>query len=336
MTYYLSLIFIISLLGCSANISTQDSVKLDEHYPRWLKSGNYKTAQTSGIAFIEENENGSDEFFLIDDIGKLHRLKISNDTIFTFTEIKFSEEVADYLNTFPKIDFEEISYDKVTGDVYVTIEGNGPDFLKYNGIYNLEFKDNNIFCNLVTGIKKIELIPKAVFAKHVRENIGYEGLAVSKKYLYLGLEGILNKDNSFSGNALILVVDKSNLQILKEIYTEELNIASICGLYAESDSILWGIDRNNMTIFILKFNNSLKITSYRLLSLRTVVPSYNEYEYTGSLESIAMNERKNIFLVDDPWHSHFVPDSTILQKLDEVTIKNYQDFVPVIHKFTIE
>ena len=336
MNYYLSLFFIISLLGCSAKISTQDPVKLHEHYPRWLKSGNYRTAQTSGIAFIEEDENGSDEFLLIDDIGKLHRLKISNDTIFNLTEINFSDEVREYLNAFPKIDFEEISYDKFNGDVYITIEGNGPDFLMHNGIYKIEFKDGNVLRNLVTGIKKIDVEPEEVFTKHIRENVGYEGLAVSKKYLYLGLEGILNKDNSFSGNTRILVVDKSSLRILREIYTDEFNIASICGLYAESDSLVWGIDRNNRTVFKLKFDNSLNTTSYRLLRLKTVIPSYNEYEYTGSLESITMNKRKNIFLVDDPWHSHFVPDSTILEKLDEETIKNYKNFVPVIYKFTIE
>jgi hypothetical protein len=337
MTYYLSLIFIIGLsLGCSSRITKQDSVNTNNFYPRWLKTDNYRTNQTSGITFISEDVSGNDEFILIDDIGKLHRLQILQDTIFKFTPIHFNEEVTNYLETFPKIDFEEIAYDKFTGEVYVSIEGNGVDFIRYNGIYKLEFKDKNIHNNLITGIKKLEINPEEILIKYVHENIGYEGLAISKKYLYLGLEGILNEVNSFSGNTLVLVVDKSSLKILKEIYTGDFNIVSVCGLYAESDSRLWGIDRNNRTLFTLYLDDSLNITSHKLMKLKTVVPFYNEFEYTGSLESITMNRRKNIFLVDDPWHSQFVPDSTILLKLDEVTVKNYKEFVPIIYKFNIE
>lgn len=337
MKYYLSLIFIIGLsLGCSSRITKQDSVNPDNFYPRWLKTDSYRTNQTSGITFISEDESGNDEFLLIDDIGKLHRLQILKDTIFHFTPIHFSEEVTNYLETFPKIDFEEIAYDKFTGEVYVSIEGNGADFIRYNGIYKLEFKDKNIYNNLVTAIKKIEINPDEIFTKYVRENIGYEGLAVSKNYLYLGLEGILNEVNSFSGNTLVLVIDKSDLQIFKEVYTGEYDIISICGLYAESDSLIWGIDRNSRSLFNLNFDDSLNTTSHKLIKLKTVVPFFNDFEYTGSLESITMNKRKNIFLVDDPWHSRFVPDSNILNKLDEVTVKNYKEFVPIIYKFSIE
>jgi hypothetical protein len=298
-----------------------------------LKNEGYRTDQTSGITFISQDENGIDEFLLIDDIGKLHRLKIANDTVFTFNIVNFNKEVAEYLNTFPKIDFEEITYDKFTGDVYITIEGNGPDYIQYNGVYQLEFLSDDVYNNMITGIKKLNLNPRIIFEKHVRENVGYEGLAVSEKYIYLGLEGILDNDNAFSGETLILIVDKSNLQILKEIYTENFKIVSICGLYAESDSVVWGIDRNNRTIFSLDFDNKLNVTSSKLNRVKTVIPFYNHYEYTGSLESITMNSRKNILLVDDPWHSRFVPDSLILNKLDETTVKNYMDFIPIIYKF---
>jgi hypothetical protein len=337
MTYYLSLIFIIGLsLGCSSRITKQDSVNPDNYYPRWLKTDSYRTNQTSGITFISGDESGNDEFILIDDIGKLHRLQILQDTLLNFTPIHFSKEVTNYLETFPKIDFEEITYDKFTNQVYVSIEGNGADFIRYNGIYRLEFEGKNIHNNLINGIKKLEINPDEMFVKYVRENIGYEGLAVSEKYLYLGLEGILNEVNSFSGNTLVLVIDKSTLKILKEVYTGDYNIVSICGLYAESDSLVRGIDRNNKTLFSLNFDDSLNITAHKLMKLKTVIPSYNELEYTGSLESITMNKRKNIFLVDDPWHSYFVPDSTILSKLDQLTVKNFKEFVPIIYKLNIE
>jgi hypothetical protein len=49
-----------------------------------------------------------------------------------------------------------------------------------------------------------------------------------------------------------------------------------------------------------------------------------------------MSDRKNIFLVDDPWHSRFVPDSMILERLDTTTVKNFTEFVPIIHKLNLE
>ncbi len=338
MTYYLLLILIIGFsLSCTSRITIQsDAILPDDQYPRWLKTESYRTDQTSGITFLSEDEYGNDEFLLIDDVGKLHCLQIINDTIFHFAPIHFNKEVADYLNTFPKIDFEEIAYDKFTGEVYVSIEGNGPDFLIYNGIYKLEFEDNDISNHLITGIEKLNIAPNKVFTNYIKENIGYEGLAVSEKYLFLGLEGILNKGKSFSGNTLVLVVEKYDLQIIKEIYTEEFNIVSICGLYAESDFLIWGIDRNNKILFNLIFDDSLNVIAHESVNLKTIIPFYKNLEYTGSLESITMNNRKNIFLVDDPWHSRFVPDSTVLSKLDEITIKNYKEFVPIIHKFNVE
>jgi hypothetical protein len=337
MTYYLALILTsVLILGCSANVKHFDSVKPDEYYPRWLKTDGYRTSQTSGIAFIGEDDNGNDLFLLIDDIGKLHRFEISDDTIFTISEVKFSEDVDKYLKSFPKIDFEEIAYDKFTKEVYITIEGNGPDFLEYNGIYKLKFKDNNVLYDSVIGIEKLNIVPDEIFTKYVRENIGYEGFTVSEKYLFLGLEGILNPDKSFSNNTLVLIAGKSDLKIIKEFYTKDFNIVSICGLYAESDSVVWGIDRNNRTLFNFIFDDSLNVAALKKMKIKTVVPSYHQIEYTGSLESLTVSKRKNIFLVDDPWFSRFVPDSTTLEKLDHRTVTNFKEFVPIIYKLNPE
>lgn len=38
------------------------------------------------------------------------------------------------------MDFEEITYDKTTGEVYLSVEGNGENFNDYVGIYKLILK----------------------------------------------------------------------------------------------------------------------------------------------------------------------------------------------------
>ena len=83
--------------------------------------------QTSGITFIKSTSQNKKIFLIADDIGKIYHFKIQNDTIFTFEPVHFSPQVIAYLDTFPKADFEEIVYDKYTGNVYLSIEGNAPD-----------------------------------------------------------------------------------------------------------------------------------------------------------------------------------------------------------------
>ena len=70
--------------------------------------------------------------------------------------------------------------------------------------------------------------------------------------------------------------------------------------------------------------------------IKTVVPGYNQFEYIGSLESITINNNGFLFLVDDPWHTFFIPPTEILNQLDNTTIKNFKDFIPIIYKFVTE
>ena len=126
--YFLIIFSVNTLFGCGIN---PDSVNVSpaQSYPRWLMNNDYHTNQTSGITFLQESADSTMQFLLADDIGYIHRLFIKNDTVFSFSEIKFSREVMDYLADFPKLDFEEIFYDKYSGNVYLTIEGNGKEYL---------------------------------------------------------------------------------------------------------------------------------------------------------------------------------------------------------------
>jgi hypothetical protein len=318
----------------------QDSAIVEIHhadnYPRWLKNDVYNTNQTSGMTFLREKDNGAKEFLLADDIGKIHRLFIQDDTLFSFSEIKFGDEVLDYLSDFPKLDFEEIVYDKFTSKVYITIEGNGNNHLFFHGVFELKFKDNNVFQDSVIGLAKLNFTPGEIFYNHLEPNTGYEGLAVDEKFFYLGLESILTPEGSFSGYSMIRIANKNSLEIVKEISTEGLDISTVCGLYSDENYSLWGIDRNHRKVFKLLLDEYFKIVDLTFFEIKTDIPKYNQFEYAGSLESITVASEKFLFLVDDPWHTYFIPPNEILDKLDESTINNFKNFIPVIYKFVIE
>jgi hypothetical protein len=156
-----------------------------------LSSATFSSDQTSGITFIKETAAGDKYFLLADDTGGILHLKISRDTVFSITPAIFSQRFQSYIDTFPKADFEEIVYDKKNNQVYLSIEGNGNYPEKYAGIYQVYFKDNDVFSDTLTDIKKVNITPKDEFEKYIRNNIGYEGLALDDNYFYLGIISLL-------------------------------------------------------------------------------------------------------------------------------------------------
>lgn len=306
-----------------------------EFYPRWLKNNEYRTSQTSGITLIAERDDEK-EFLLADDIGKIHRLKIKQDTLFSFSEIKLSNEVNKFLEGYPKLDFEEIFYDRYTGEVYLTIEGNGKQYLKYHNICKLRFVNNDISRDTILSLEKIQFKPDNVFFDELKPNIGYEGFTADENYFYLGLENLQNDVGDFSNHTMIRIADKNSMTIVKEISTDSLNISTICGLYSDKNSSLWGIDRNHRQVFKLLLDEYFNIVDLNIFEVKTVIPNYGNFEYVGSLESITVTSDKFLFLVDDPWHTFFIPPNEILKNLDEETINNFKNFIPIIYKFRME
>ncbi|MEO8398493.1 MAG: hypothetical protein ABI550_01630 [Ignavibacteriaceae bacterium] len=330
---FLIILILLSAAGCNSPTKEKEfSILNDNSYPRWLQSGLIHSDQTSGITYIGNSSTSKKLFLIADDIGKIFHLTIEEDTILNLTPVNFSPSVAAYLDTFPKADFEEIVYDKYTGNVYLSIEGNNPDPKKFAGIYKLTFENNDLKSNEITSIEKLNINPQNLFTKYIQANIGYEGLAADENYFYLGLEGF-SEQSVFADSTIIFVVDKSNLKIIKEINTKKFGIGTICGLYSDKNNSLYGVDRNNKKLFHLEFDASFNVTSSSIVNIKTHIPGYSQYEYVASLESITFDDQKNIYITDDPWKTFFIPSEDVLQKLDEKTVNNFKDFIPIIYKY---
>ena len=331
------LICFLFFLGCYSTPHKDNlKIKEDPAYPRWLKSGDYFTQQTSGNCFLELDKDGNKNFLLADDIGKIHHLKIKNDTVFSFSPVALSEKVKAYLHPFPKWDFEEITYDKYTNSIYISIEGNNPEPQKYVGIYKLIFHNNNVYSDTVSGIEKVNIQPENLFLKYVDNNIGYEGFAVDKDFFYLGLEGF-SSGGLFADSTFLFIVNKKDLRIIKQINTKYFGIHTICGLYSDKDNSVYGVDRNNKKLFHLLFDGSSNygVKKYESTDITTNIPDYPEYNYVAALESITMDNEKNIYFIDDPWKTFYVPQESILKKLNNTTVNNFKKFIPIIYKFKL-
>lgn len=120
-----------------AQISVSKSqLNVADGYPVWLEVGEVRTDQTSGIAFVERDANGTLRFLTCDDLGKIHRLELDEakkpsgqtygDGWMTLAEIAIPDSVKETLGVGPaKLDLEEISYRD--GGVLLSVEGNRSD-----------------------------------------------------------------------------------------------------------------------------------------------------------------------------------------------------------------
>lgn len=333
MKHFLKL-FLLQLVIVSTTIFAQNSnVQLEFEFTQWLQDNSLRTDQTSGIAILKSS-NDTSYFLIADDIGEIHRLLLFEDKV-QIHKIILSKEVNEFLEDFPKKDFEEIVFDKHSGKIYLSMEGNGENYREFVGIYELVFKNNDPYADSLIAITKINFKPAQEFLEFTSNNIGYEGLAVDENFFYLGLEGFV-KDYRFADSAYIYIADKFSLNILKKISTEEFGIHTICGLYSDSNFSIWGIDRNQREIFHLVFTENFEVSSIQKYPFSSVIPGYTQFTYVGSFESITMDDNNNLYLIDDPWKQVFIPPQEVLEKLDDETKQNFKSLIPIIIKFKMK
>ncbi len=307
-------------------------LSLDENYPVWLKDNGKHSDQTSGITFIGAKNNA--KYFLVcDDIGKIHRIKLKNDKIDIET-IEFDKQVEKYLDKFEKQDFEEIVYDKFNNKVYLSIEGNGINYRNEVGIYEIKFKNNDVFNNEITGISKIEFPEWEEIAKFTDKNLGFEGVAVSKTKIFLGLEGF-QFGQIFLDSTMLYVIDKQSKKLVREISTKKLGIHTICGLYALDDYNIYGIDRNQQSFFEIRFDEMYNPKSVELIKLDLPVPGKKKLKYVASIESISLDDENNVYVIDDPWKKFYIPQDEVFNQLNKEDQENFKKFIPLLFKYKL-
>jgi hypothetical protein len=157
---------------------------------------------------------------------------------------------------------------------------------------------------------------------------------VDDNYFYLGLEGF-TKNKIFADSTVLFIADKNSGRIIRQINTGTLGIHTICGLYSDENNSLYGVDRNNKTLFHLKLDHNLNIVNAARTKIETNIPNYNSFDYVASIESITMDSLKNIYMVDDPWKKYFIPAKEILSRLDSLTVSQFRNFIPVIFKYSL-
>ncbi len=323
-------ILLIIFAACIASYGQQEC---KPEYSRWLRDSLSYTDQTSGIAFIGRSEDSSKLFLLADDIGDIYLLRISKTESYSLSKYSFSPEVSAILDKLPKKDFEEISYDRYTGEVYLSVEGNMPFPSATVGIYKAGFKNGDIRSMVIESLSKMEFTPEETFLENVKNNIGFEGICADENYFYLGLEGF-QKGKFFGDSTIIYVADKKTLEIKYAVSTKTAGIGTVCGLYAEGGGSLWVMDRNAAKIFKIKITGN-RIEKQYDCQVVSNIPGSGGQGYTMALESITLDDEGYLYCVDDPWRTFYIPGPDVLNTLDASAADNFKNYIPIIYKFRI-
>ncbi len=312
-------------------------------YPVWLRdSAENQTLQTSGFSYVGMKE-GRKVFISCDDIGKVHRIEIdesgSSPKVMIFP-VEYSEEVKTLFAKFKKTDMEEIMYDADNNRILLSIEGheyssNDPMiYRKKEGIYEIEFNKDILTFDTLLTITRLKL-PEEVYA-HTHDNVGFEGFSATKDYFYLGLENFQKENDQFTDSTYIYIVDRKS-GALTTISTRELKISSVCGLFAKSDKIIYGVDRNMRQLFRIELDDKFGVRSVERKLMELSLPDHPEMTNPGiAPESITFDDKDDIYVAIDPWLAFYRPDLAQRRLLSEEDLFNFRKEVPLLYKFKDE
>ncbi len=332
---------IVIIVFVNLYFSHSDGLQSVGNYPIWMKdSAGIQTHQTSGLAYVGE-VNGRKIFIAADDIGKMNRLSIDESTNPPRIEIypiEYSDEVKTLFSKFKKTDMEEIFYDKSTNKILLSIEGHeyssyDPQiYKKKEGIYEITFNKDILTFDTIQTIKRMNL-PQGIYS-HTFDNIGFEGFSATENYFFIGLENYSYDGTNFSDSTMIYIVNRKTNE-LKAISTHDLKISTVCGLYAEDDFNLYGIDRNRLSMFYIKFNEDHTVNSSESKEMDLSIPFHRDINKILGFapESITFDAKGNIYVAIDPWTDFYKPDITERKRISTEELKNFYDAVPIMYKF---
>lgn len=322
------------------------SIELVRGFPIWMKSpsGLY-SRQTSGLFFI--GREGSKKIFLsANDNGRIDKIYIDDSFTPPQIDVKILHfnvaSTAKFFQDFPKLDFEDIVYDRITDKILVSIEGNSGltdnpaqklvDFKDNEGVYEFSFNNTILTCDTLKNVRKITMPPEIY--KYTNDNLGFEGMAITDNFLFMGLENITDSVGQFTDSTYLYILDRKTNDV-KTISSKKLGIRSITALCAQDDYTLYGVDRESKAIFCVKFNPDFSVKDVRSKPFDLPMPMHPDIymDKISGVEAIALDDEGYIYTNIDPWSDLYKPYFTPKNFLTQEEKDNITKLVPVLYKY---
>ncbi len=218
----------------------------------------------------------------------------------------------------------------------LSVEGHGENFLESTRVVGIRFVRNTRRAGRPDGCAgwQAEFLGDAITGARfwrgsVGANRGIEGLALTRRLLFLGLES-LDHRGEFNTTGTVLYVYNRETGQVAQLSTRPLGIHSICGMEALSDSVTVLIDRNRQAISVLRWDAKIpgRVLSCHRFPLDLPGPGGFRYA-VASVEGLTVDAEGGIWCVTDPWHGHYHPMGAVPESVRVYLAAE----IPMIYRF---
>ncbi|MCK4305229.1 MAG: hypothetical protein KAY24_13415 [Candidatus Eisenbacteria sp.] len=214
---------------------------------------------------------------------------------------------------------DEVGAADLQGDAFpdtlpgiLSIEGRGRDFQERTRVLSVRFiRTRNPYEGLgETTLWRVASLGDAIaetrfWRRSVASNRGFEGLGISDRYYFLGLESLDAKGELNLYGTVLFIYDRVSAKVAA-VRTKPLGIHSITGMLAINDTVTVLVDRSRQAICVLKWDAqpSAQLRSCHRFPLDLPGPGGFRYAIPA-VEGLTVDGDGDLWCVTDPWRGHY-------------------------------
>jgi hypothetical protein len=300
-------------------------------WPVWLKdyTTRERTNETSGIAYAGRDAEGRLCFFLADEIGFLNLCRVSETKDGRAARIELERVVidrslSDALSDHDQWDFADLALEWPAGQpgavgalpdsvtALLSIEGRGTRYLEQTDLLRVRL-DRERRASGPGGATPAAgpqwraralgpWVPGARFWEaQAGIDRGIAGIATSARYTFLGLASLVDRGEFNTRGTMLYIYDRGTGRV-GQVVTRGLDISSVGGMAALSDTVLVLVDRDRLSLDVIRWDPLVpgQVTACDRFPLELLGPGGFRYAIP-SIEGLTIDDRGDLWCVTDPW-----------------------------------
>jgi hypothetical protein len=329
-------------------------------WPVWLKDygTRERTNDTSGIVYAGRDAQGRLCFFLADEIGFLYLCRVWETTDGRAARLELERVIvdrslSDALRDHDQWDFEDLSLEWPAGQpgavgaladsvtALLSIEGRGLRYREQTDVLRVrlvrELRPNATGTATATTEPSWRVRALGEWVQGARFwdaqagiDRGIAGIGTATHYTFLGLASLVERGELNTRGTMLYVYDRGSGRV-GQVVTRGLDISSVGGMVALSDTVLVLLDRDRQSLNVIRWDPLVpgRVTACDRFPMELLGPGGFRYAIP-SIEGLAIDDRGDLWCVTDPWQAH----NRLLEVSAPESLRVYMAVgIPMLYRF---
>jgi hypothetical protein len=323
-------------------------------WPVWLKdyATRERTTDTSGITYAGRDADGRLCFFLADEIGFINLCRVSETTDgraarLALERVVIDRSLSDALSDHDQWDFEDLSLEWPAGQpgavgaladsvtALLSVEGRGARYLEQTDVLRVHLVREIRPSAAEPSWRARALGPWVPGARFWEGQAGIDrgiaGIATSAGYTFLGLASLVERGEFNTRGTMLYVYDRGRGRV-GQVLTRGLDISSVGGMVALSDTVLVLVDRDRQSLNVIRWDPLVpgQVTACDRFPLELLGPGGFRYAIP-SIEGLTIDDRGDLWCVTDPWQPQ---NNRLLEASAPESLHVYMSVgIPMLYRF---